>query len=354
LANGPVAQKILLGTYDYPTDLNPATRLLFKDASVNYAALLPSEVATYVTIEDYQYFWQRAHEPTGSLYSRLHFGHYKAALFCNNHLALHASKLSLVARKGVLLSRWNCGLTVLLEKIVGNVFVNKLRAICLLEANFNWWNKLVFAKRMMQQAIHAGAIPQECFAKKNSHCNYAVLIKQFFGDSLRVRHHLVGLGECDFGNCYDRAAHPPTSIALHSWEIPVTAIRVLLTSMQVMQYFLRTGFGKSSESFGGTPTNPNSGLGQGSRTSPPRFLALSSLIINVYRPQSHGANVTLAFVGQLFSLAAVMYVNDTDVLHWPPSAYTNEDELVSMFNAPLQTGGIYHKRQEAFLRHQSA
>jgi hypothetical protein len=43
-----------------------------------------------------------------------------------------------------------------------------VRAICLLEADFNWWNKLIFARRMMQQAILDGRIPQECFAKKHS------------------------------------------------------------------------------------------------------------------------------------------------------------------------------------------
>jgi hypothetical protein len=101
---------------------------------------------------------------------------------------------------------------------------------------------------MMQQVIHAGAIPQECFAKKNSHCDYAVLTKQFFCDSSQIWHHSVSLGDCNFGDCYDRAAHPPTGIALRSWGIPVTAIPVLLTLMQVMQYFLKTGFGKSSES----------------------------------------------------------------------------------------------------------
>ncbi len=63
------------------------------------------------------------------------------------------------------LARWGKGLTVLLEKILGNVFVHKLRAICLLEADFNWWNKLIFAKQMMKQAVQEGSIPQECFAK---------------------------------------------------------------------------------------------------------------------------------------------------------------------------------------------
>jgi hypothetical protein len=59
-------------------------------------------------------------------------------------------------RNGVALARWGKGLTVLLEKIIGNVFVHKLSTICLPDADFNWWNKLIFAKRMMQQAIKEG------------------------------------------------------------------------------------------------------------------------------------------------------------------------------------------------------
>jgi hypothetical protein len=184
---------------------------------------------------------------------------------------------------------------VLLEKILGNVFVHQLRAICLLEADFNWWNKLIFAKRMMKQVGQEGCIPQECFAKKHSHCNYAVLTKQFFCDSSRSLHHPAGLGECDFGDCYDRAAHPPTSIALQSWGIPASAIRILLTSMQTMQYVLKTGFGESTETYGGTNTLPNSGLGLGSGASPPGFMALSSLIVNAYRRMGHGAKILSSY-----------------------------------------------------------
>jgi hypothetical protein len=128
-------------------------------------ALSPTAIATYITPEDFQYFWQTARERTGSSYSGLHFGHYKAASFCPNLSLLHAEKLSICARNGVALARWGKGLTVLLEKILGNVFVHKLRAICLLEADFNWWNKLIFAKQMMKQAVQEGSIPQECFAK---------------------------------------------------------------------------------------------------------------------------------------------------------------------------------------------
>ena len=43
------------------------------------------------------------------------------------------------------LERWGA-ITVLLEKEFGNIYIDKMRAICLLEADFNRLNKLVFAK----------------------------------------------------------------------------------------------------------------------------------------------------------------------------------------------------------------
>ncbi len=101
LADGPAAQQILEGTYVYPRDLDPATRLLFEEATATYAALSPTAIATYVTPEDFQYFWQTARERTGSSYSGLHFGHYKAASFCPDPSLLHAAKLSICARNGV-------------------------------------------------------------------------------------------------------------------------------------------------------------------------------------------------------------------------------------------------------------
>ena len=57
---------------------------------------------------------------------------------------MHAAKIAEVARRGVPLARWGVGVSVLLENSVGVTFVNKLRVICLCEADFNYWTKLVF------------------------------------------------------------------------------------------------------------------------------------------------------------------------------------------------------------------
>jgi len=49
---------------------------------------------------------------------------------------------------------------------MGNNYVHRLRAICLFEADFNWWCKLIFARRMMKQAGEKGMIPPELYASK--------------------------------------------------------------------------------------------------------------------------------------------------------------------------------------------
>jgi hypothetical protein len=132
LADGPVTQQILERTYIYPIDLDPTTQHLFKEVAVTFSTLSPKQDATYVTVKDFQYLRQTAKEQTGSSFSGLHFGHYLAASFCPDLSSLHAAKLSICARDGVALSRWGRDLTVLLEKILGNIFVHKLRKICLL------------------------------------------------------------------------------------------------------------------------------------------------------------------------------------------------------------------------------
>ena len=57
---------------------------------------------------------------------------------------------------------------VLLEKSFDNLSIDKLWATCLLEADFNWWLKIIFAKQMVHHMHTAGIIPieQEAIAGK--------------------------------------------------------------------------------------------------------------------------------------------------------------------------------------------
>jgi hypothetical protein len=88
------------------------------------------------------------------------------------------------------------------------------------------------------------------------------------------------------------------------------------------------GFGKLADSYCDMTASPNSGLGQGSRASPPGFVALSSLIINAYCRMGHGAKILSSYTSCLFHLSTVMYIVDTNLLHWPPYLGTEPDKLI--------------------------
>ena len=137
LGDTEAVQHILEGTYVFPAETDTATKLLLEEAAISYSKLSNEEVETYVTAEDFQYYWQRSNERISSSYSGLHFGLYKAAAYNVELSALHTKKLSLCARTGIPLVRWGRGLTILLEKIMGNNYIHCLRAICLFEADFN-------------------------------------------------------------------------------------------------------------------------------------------------------------------------------------------------------------------------
>jgi hypothetical protein len=68
----------------------------------------------------------------------------------------------------------------LLEKVFGNIYIDKMRAICLLEANYNWLNKFVFVNQMMDKAFEGDIIPVEQFAKRGSQATKGVLTSGLF------------------------------------------------------------------------------------------------------------------------------------------------------------------------------
>jgi hypothetical protein len=125
-----------------------------------------AKIATTISTADFQQYWKMVDERSSSSFSGFTFSHYKAVA---SHLmlsAMHAAYLTTCAQRGIPLARWGIGLTVLLEKKVGNNFIHKLRAICLLEADFNWINKIIFARQMIGSALKKKLIPGKCFSKK--------------------------------------------------------------------------------------------------------------------------------------------------------------------------------------------
>jgi len=94
----------------------------------------------------------------------IYYGHYKAAAHSSKISSFLSKKITLIYHTGCPPERWSYGLTVILEKIAGIALVNKLRAILLMEADFNFDNKLIFGKRMLDQARANGIIVPEQYS----------------------------------------------------------------------------------------------------------------------------------------------------------------------------------------------
>jgi len=95
-----------------------------------------------------------------------------------------------------------------------------------------------------------------------------------------------------------------------------TGNQYITETMETMRFFLRTGFGKSKQSYSGTHEQRLAGYSQGNAASGPGFTALSSLIFKAYLRDGHGAQIYSSYYKRLLLLAAVMYVDDTDLIHW--------------------------------------
>ncbi len=181
---------------------------------------------------------------------------------------------------------------------------------------------------MLASARDKSQIPMELFSRKGSNCVNTVITKIMFCDESHAHHHPLCIGGNNIGDCYDQVAPPPASIALQSWGVPPPAIRVLLLAMQTMRFFLRTGYGELDRSYGGSTEDRTLGLGQGNAVAGPGFLAVSTQIVYAYLRDGHGAQIRTIYTDRTFTLAAVIYVDDTDNTHMPPHVTATPGELI--------------------------
>ena len=199
LATTVAARQVLEGSYRYPEGFDAATKEICLQCAKIRLGVPADSVDTVIRHGEWAERWSRAKEKTSSSESQLHFGHYKAAARSPMVSHLHALKTSLALRRGVALDRWSRGLSIMLEKMFGCTLVSKLRAILLMEADFNFSNKMVYGVRMLENVRRHGFMPEEIYSEKGRMADDGSLAKVLFYDIVRP----AGLSSIDAANCYD-------------------------------------------------------------------------------------------------------------------------------------------------------
>ena len=125
----------------------------------------------------------------------------------------------------------------MLEKTLGVTLVSKLRAILLMEADFNATNKIVYSDRLMKNVRKHNQMPEEIFSKKNRMANNGTLCKTLFYNITRQGRVPAAIASVDASNCYDRIAHAIASLVFQAFGVPSIAIETTLGAIENMKFF---------------------------------------------------------------------------------------------------------------------
>lgn len=308
-ATNATSQQILHGEYEFPSEVDESTRLLMEQMALVFARTDGKPIDVVITDDDFKH-WKSADEKTGSSRSKLHFGHYMAQAESAYLTSIQVRKLNLVLSRGVPLERWLHGLTVLLEKVAGKIDIDKLRAICLYEADFNWILKLIFSKRMIANARKHELLPDEIFAVPRSGSIPAVVSGILWTDIARTSNRHFAVNSVDLGQCYDAVDHSMASLSMQSFGVPPHIVNMGLEVLQTMNFWLTSAFGECATPFGGSLDDPTMGLGQGSGWAPAAWTALSTAIIAAYKVKEMYTTISAVWFNVIVTLAAMMFVDD--------------------------------------------
>ena len=176
-------------------------------------------------------------------------------------------KLSLIARTGSAPERWARGLSVMLKKVAGVALVTKLRAIFLKEGDFNFHNKLIFGKRMLDLSRKHGLVPEEIYSEKGKTAEDGVLHQVLAYDIARQRRAPLIVASVDAAQCYDRIAHAVAALTLRASKVPESSVKCMLQPIRDMEFYILTAFGEL-DTFAGGAGNPKQGACQGNGAAP--------------------------------------------------------------------------------------
>jgi hypothetical protein len=342
--NSDAAKAILQGTYTIPAEVDDYTHEFLDTIQACAPPDPTARISCAITKEDFQVYWRKTKERTSSSISGLHYGHYKAAA-SNDYLSeIHALMTELAVTGASPLARWEMGLSCMIEKVAGVIKVEKLRAILLMEADFNFFNGLMFAKRMMHQAEEQERIPLECYgSRKNYEAIDVAVNRRLIGDILRQKRIPGAVASVDAETCYDRITHAAGSLCVQKWDVDPKAIIAMLLPIQRMKYFLRTAFGDSATYFCSLALElAFQGSCQGNKGSPAFWLAVSAFLVLMLHRLGHVARIRSAMSGSTFTAAGFLFVDDTDLFAVAKDKDESPEQVTTRMQAAVDAwhGGL--------------
>ncbi len=195
-------------------------------------------------------------------------------------------------------------------------------------------------------------MPKEVSSERNQLVDDGTLSKILLYDIVRQLWRSTGLASVDANNCYNWVAHPMASMVFQSFGMPKPAIESILTTIQDMKSYLRTGYGDSTGYAGGSNdpsgvTRKTQGMCQGNGAAPAAWTVTSIPMIAAQQRKNHGAHFVAPISSKEGHLIGGLYVDNTDLFHLDMQvnenvhqAHTNlQDAIINWGKLLIATSG---------------
>jgi hypothetical protein len=132
----------------------------------------------------------------------------------------------------------------------------------------------------------------------------------------------------DASKCYDRIARAMTSMIFQAFGVPILAVETMLSTIENMKFFLRTGFDDLMLFAGGGISVKTQGLTQGNGASLAGWGVISICIVGMHGKKGHGTKFYCPISKLEHHISAIIYVDNTAILHID----LTEDKVLKRFS----------------------
>jgi len=150
------------------------------------------------------------------------------------------------------LTRYQVGLQVILEKKAGNIYVDNIWAILLMEGNFKTTMKISIGSCMIKNALSNISILAESYGSQPECTAIQVLLNQEIMANITGQAWMtLAVVKADCLTCYNSIPYPLALIACQHLDMPPSVLEMIFSRIKNMHIFLHTAHGDSTTFYGG-------------------------------------------------------------------------------------------------------
>jgi len=235
-------------------------------------------------------FVSKSNERTSTSPSGRHYGHYKVLLQRQKGILEDIYMIMHMAfSNGILLDRYKVTVTTLIAKDKGKPRIHRLRPIHIIEAELQALSKSQWAQSLITRAeANNDIVHSQYGGRHGKQAQSAVLNKVLIFDITRhLAKPMISVDE-DLKANYDRELAHLGALEDRFVGLSHEHGTYLVKTTREQQFFVKTGFGISTENYSYTDTDKIWGLGQGIGWAGARWLVTSSLIDKIMTDQCSG------------------------------------------------------------------